>query len=103
MSSVPRPAARTQDCDNDATANVGSTLRYGWIDVTRKQCASAAQVHAALTRGGYAGPLKPCSQTCTALAPGGEQPGAANTRVASGQALNGRPRAGVPAGRRRCS
>jgi hypothetical protein len=58
---------RDQDRDNDATATVGSTLRYGWIDVTRKQCASAAQVHAALTRRGYTGPLKPCSPTCLTL------------------------------------
>jgi hypothetical protein len=59
---------RDQDRDNDATATVGSTLRYGWIDVTRRQCASAAQVHAALTRRGYTGPLKPCSPTCGAFA-----------------------------------
>jgi hypothetical protein len=55
---------RDQDRDNDAIATVGSTLRYGWIDVTRKPCASAAQVHAALTRRGYNGPFKPCSPTC---------------------------------------
>jgi hypothetical protein len=58
---------RDQDRDNDATATVGATLRYGWIDVTRKPCASAAQVHAALTRRGYTGPLKPCSPTCGIL------------------------------------
>jgi hypothetical protein len=57
---------RDQDRDNDATATVGSTLRYGWIDVTRRPCASAAQVHAALTRRGYTGPLKPCSTACSA-------------------------------------
>jgi very-short-patch-repair endonuclease len=55
---------RDQDRDNDATATVGATLRYGWIDVTRKRCASAAQVHAALSKRGYTGPLKPCSPTC---------------------------------------
>ena len=32
---------RDQDRDNHATATAGSTLRYGWIDVTRRQCASA--------------------------------------------------------------
>jgi hypothetical protein len=58
---------RDQDRDNHATATAGSTLRYGWIDVTRKPCASAAQVHAALTRRGYTGPLKPCSPTCGIL------------------------------------
>ncbi len=52
--------------DNDATATGGSTLRYGWDDVTRKPCAVAAQVHAALTKRGYTGPLKPCSPTCAA-------------------------------------
>ena len=56
-----------QHRDNDATATGGSTLRYGWDDVTRRQCASAAQVHAALTRRGYTGPLKPCSPTCGAF------------------------------------
>jgi hypothetical protein len=55
---------RDQDRDNQAVATVGSTLRYGWIDVTRRPCASAAQVHAALTRRGYTGALKPCSPTC---------------------------------------
>jgi hypothetical protein len=58
---------RDQDRDNHATATAGSTLRYGWIDVTRKPCASAAQVHAALTRRGYTGSLKPCSPTCGIL------------------------------------
>jgi len=53
---------RDQDRDNDATATAGSTLRYGWIDVTRRQCA-------ALTRRGYTGPLKPCSPTCGAARP----------------------------------
>lgn len=59
---------RDQDRDNDAAATVGSTLRYGWVDVTRNRCASAQQVHAALTRGGYTEPLKPCSPVCAAIA-----------------------------------
>jgi hypothetical protein len=53
--------------DNHAAATAGSTLRYGWNDVTRKQCDSAAQVYAALTRRGYTGPFKPCSPTCGAM------------------------------------
>jgi len=53
--------------DNDAIATGGSTLRYGWVDVTREPCAAAAQVHAALTERGYTGPLKPCSPACGAL------------------------------------
>jgi hypothetical protein len=68
-----------QDRDNHAVATAGSTLRYGWVDVTSRRCASAAQVHAALTRRGYAGPLRPCSPACGAFAarsasPGGENP-----------------------------
>jgi hypothetical protein len=58
---------RDQDRDNHATATAGSTLRYGWIDVTRKQCDSAAQVHAALRKRGYTGSLRPCSPACGAL------------------------------------
>ena len=53
--------------DNDAIATGESTLRYGWDDVTRRPCAAAAQVHAALAKRGYTGPLKPCSPTCGAL------------------------------------
>ena len=59
---------RDQDRDNDATATVGSTLRYGWVDVTSKRCGSARQVHAALARRGYAGPFTPCSPTCAVFA-----------------------------------
>ena len=36
--------------DNDATATGGSTLRYGWDDVTLVLCDVAAQVHAALVK-----------------------------------------------------
>jgi hypothetical protein len=59
---------RDQDRDNDAAATVGSSLRYGWADVTGQRCESARQVHAALARRGYAGSLKPCSPACTAVA-----------------------------------
>lgn len=58
---------RDQDRDNHAAATVGSTLRYGWVDVTRNRCASAAQVHTALRKRGYDGHLKPCSPTCGAF------------------------------------
>jgi hypothetical protein len=58
---------RDQDRDNDAAATVGSTLRYGWVDVTGKRCDSARQVHTALTNRGYNGPLKPCSPVCAAI------------------------------------
>jgi hypothetical protein len=53
--------------DNDATATGGSTLRYGWDDVTLTPCDVAAQVHAALVKRKYTGPLKPCSPSCSAL------------------------------------
>jgi hypothetical protein len=53
--------------DNDVTATGGSTLRYGWDDVTQRPCAVAAQVHAALAKRKYTGSLKPCSPTCDVL------------------------------------
>lgn len=60
--------------DNDAAATGGSTLRYGWVDVTRTPCAAAAQVHAALVRRGYTSRLKPCSPTCGILPVGESRP-----------------------------
>ena len=58
---------RDQRRDNHAIAAGDATLRYGWDDVTRHACASAAQVHAVLARRGYSGPLLPCSATCGIL------------------------------------
>jgi len=59
------------DCDrrrdNDAAVTTGATLRYGWDDVTRTPCETAAQLFAALRERGYRGVLKPCSGACTAL------------------------------------
>jgi hypothetical protein len=52
--------------DNDVTVTAGATLRYGWDDVARTPCETAAQVFAALRARGYRGALKPCS-VCTAL------------------------------------
>jgi hypothetical protein len=63
----PEHRGRDQDRDNDAAATVGSTLRYGWVDVTRKRCDSARQVHTALAGRGYTGPLKACSPVCAAI------------------------------------
>jgi hypothetical protein len=54
--------------DNAAAATAGATLRYGWDDVTRTPCETAAQVYVALRKRGYAGTLKPCAPACTALA-----------------------------------
>jgi hypothetical protein len=52
--------------DNVATASGDSTLRYGWNDVTREACASAAQVADSLRKRGWTGQLKPCSPDCRA-------------------------------------
>lgn len=54
--------------DNAASATAGATLRYGWHDVTRTPCQTAAQVYVALRKRGYAGMLKPCTPSCAALA-----------------------------------
>jgi hypothetical protein len=70
----PEHRGRDQDRDNDAAATVGSTLRYGWVDVTRKPCESARQVYAALVKRGHARPLKPCSPTCAAFTPAAGRP-----------------------------
>lgn len=53
--------------DNQAAAQGGSTLRYDWSDVTRKNCETAAQVYAALRERGYHGPISPCSPVCRAI------------------------------------
>lgn len=53
--------------DNDAAASGGSTLRYDWDDITRHNCATAAQVAQALRNRGWTGSLKPCSPGCRAL------------------------------------
>jgi hypothetical protein len=52
--------------DNNATVTTGATLRYGWDDITRTPCETAAQLFAALRARGYRGTLKPCSAACTA-------------------------------------
>lgn len=53
--------------DNDATAGGGATLRYDWDDVTRRHCATAAQVAESLRRRGWTGRLRPCSPGCGAV------------------------------------
>lgn len=55
--------------DNAAAEHGGSTLRYGWYDITRDKCATAAQVAAALRARGWTGRLKPCARSCRALEP----------------------------------
>jgi hypothetical protein len=53
--------------DNEAAATVGATLRYGWSDITRTPCETAAQVYRTLRRHGYRGTLRPCSAACRAF------------------------------------
>jgi hypothetical protein len=54
-----------QDRDN-AVAIVGTTLRYGWTDVTLRTCETARQEGEALRNRGWTGELKPCSPDCRA-------------------------------------
>jgi hypothetical protein len=53
--------------DNEAAATTGATLRYGWADVDRTPCETAAQVYRALRTRGYRDTIRPCSATCRAL------------------------------------
>jgi hypothetical protein len=55
-----------QERDNQA-AVTGSTLRYGWSDVTRKACETARQQAEALRHRGWTGKLRPCSSGCRAV------------------------------------
>jgi hypothetical protein len=57
---------RDRERDNQA-AVTGSTLRYGWDDVTRRPCETAKQEAEALRNRGWTGSLKPCSATCRAV------------------------------------
>lgn len=53
--------------DNEATATIGATLRYGWADVAATPCETAGQVYRALRRRGYQGAMRPCSPDCRAV------------------------------------
>jgi len=50
--------------DNAAAADGQQTLRYGWADVTRQPCATAAEVAQVLRRRGWKGQPRPCSPGC---------------------------------------
>ncbi len=50
--------------DNAAAADGQQTLRYGWTDVTRQPCATAAEVARVLRRRGWPGRPRPCSPGC---------------------------------------
>jgi Transcriptional regulator, AbiEi antitoxin len=52
--------------DNHAAVLGGSTLRFGWADVTRRPCETAAIEALALRKRGWPGTLRPCSATCRA-------------------------------------
>jgi len=57
---------RDRQRDNQA-AITGSTLRYGWSDVTRRACETAAQQAEALRNRGWTGSPHPCSPACRAV------------------------------------
>ena len=67
---------RDQDRDNQA-AVTGSTLRYGWHDITRKACETARQEADALRHRGWTGTLTPCSPDCRAVTGPARVPGPA--------------------------
>ena len=50
--------------DNAAAADGQQTLRYGWADITREPCATAAEVARVLRRRGWTGRPRPCSPGC---------------------------------------
>jgi hypothetical protein len=58
---------RDQARDNHAAATIGATLRYGWADVAKVPCETAAQVYRALRERGYPGAIRSCSPGCRAL------------------------------------
>jgi len=53
--------------DNDRAAHGNLTLRYNWPDITRRQCATAAQVGAVLVSRGMRVQLRRCGPRCTAV------------------------------------
>jgi hypothetical protein len=50
--------------DNAAAVDGQQTLRYGWLQVTRDACETAAQVARILRRHGWNGTPRPCSPGC---------------------------------------
>jgi hypothetical protein len=52
--------------DNEAVVTTGATLRYGWADIDRTPCDTAAQVYRALRSRGYPGTIQLCSASCGA-------------------------------------
>jgi hypothetical protein len=56
--------------DNLMSTTGGSTLRYGWDDVTRRACEGAAQVAESLRARGWRGRLSRCGPGCRAFGVG---------------------------------
>lgn len=53
--------------DNEVTElEQARTLRYGWMSVAVRSCATAAQVGRLLSAGGWTGRLRPCGPDCAA-------------------------------------
>jgi hypothetical protein len=50
--------------DNAAVAQGLVTLRYGWSDITKRPCQTAAEVAAALRSRGWTGQLRRCGPDC---------------------------------------
>jgi hypothetical protein len=64
-----RDEQRDRDKERDnQVAVTGSTLRYGWSEVTHKTCETAKQEADALRNRGWTGKLEPCSPSCRAVA-----------------------------------
>jgi len=89
--------------DNAATADGGSTLRYGWYDVTCDDCVTAAQVAESLRSRGWTGQLKPCSPSCRAVngrRGGGSGPNDRTARMTRSVSVRSGSTACAPAARR---
>ncbi len=55
----------------NAMAELGLiTMRYGWTDIDRQPCQTAAQIASVLRRRGWRGPVRRCGQTCVVHDPG---------------------------------
>lgn len=64
-----RDEQRDRDKERDnQVAVTGSTLRYGWSEITHKTCETAKQEADALRNRGWTGKLEPCSPSCRAVA-----------------------------------
>jgi hypothetical protein len=53
--------------DNVNLVQGARTLRYGWPDVTEHRCRTAAEIAAVLRGQGWAGTLRRCGPSCTAI------------------------------------